>query len=249
MILEFVPLLRTQRALYGIPRGGQRFREYLHQMIDPDTRDLRLPIAAMNPMGKDHLPALLDQLLALDVEHAAARAVRDATTQLTESPGAYQVALLVSDDALGGWTNRPTSDFSHRFEDDDLRKRGWITGILWTGEAPSLEAVRDEVLTCIFRVDHIQRYGPARTLREMMVQEGRAMAAARRTHPALAPDELANARQVIRPHLDSTERPVIVACLFGDDAAASLGYTAQGLGAKAGFALALYDAQTSYVQA
>ena len=249
MILEFVPLLRTQRALYDIPRGGERFREYLHQMIDPDTRDLRLPIAVLNPMGKDHVPAQLDQLLALDAEGAAARAVADVAAQLSQSAGAFKVALVIADDGMGGWTNRTTTDFSHRFENQALLKRGWIPVILWTGALPSLQTVRDGVLTCVFRVDQIQRHGPARTLREMMAQEGRAMAAAGSTRPALAPEELANTRQVIRPHLDSTERPVVVACLFGDDAAVSLGYTARGLSANAGFALALHDAKTSVVPA
>jgi hypothetical protein len=249
MHLEFVPLLRVQRELYDLPRGPERFREYLQTMIDPDTRDLRLPLAAMNPMARDHVPVLLDELLALDVEHTAACAVAEGAVQLTEAPGSFRVALVLADDALGGWTNRTTTDFSHRFEDHALLKRGWITGILWTGDKPSRETVRDEILTCIFRVDHVQRHGSARTLREMLAQEGRVMVAARALGPMLAPEELNYAREVMRPHLDSTDRAVIVACLFGDDAAVALGYKGQGLSANAGLALARHDAQTNAIPA
>ena len=244
MKLEFVPLLRVQRELYDIPRGAERFRAYLHTMIDPATLDLRLPFAALNPMGKDHVPALLDQLVALNAEKTAANAVDAAAARLTDAPGFFKVTLVVSDDAMGAWTHRTTSDFSHRYEGDALRKRGWIAGILWTGDEPSLEAVRLEVLMGIFRVDHVQRNGPAQTLREMMVQEGRVMAAAGRPLPNLTPDEIRAAREVIRPHLDSRERPIIIACLYGDDAALSLGYAARGLGANAGFSVARRDAQT-----
>ncbi len=249
MHLEFVPLLRVQRELYGLPRGPERFREYLQTMIDPDTRDLRLPLAAMNPMAKDHVPALLDDLLGLDVEHTAARAVAEVAAQLTEAPGSFKVALVLADDALGGWTNRTTTDFSHRFEDHALLKRGWITGILWTGDKPSREIVRDEISMCIFRVDHIRRHGSARTLREMLAQEGRVMVAAGALGPTLAPDELNNTREVIRPYLDSTDRAIIVACLFGHNAAVALGYAGQGLSANAGLALARNDAQTNAIPA
>jgi len=34
MELEFVPLLRIQRDLYRLPRGLERFREYLRTMVD-----------------------------------------------------------------------------------------------------------------------------------------------------------------------------------------------------------------------
>jgi len=63
VILNYVPLLQVQRDLYRIPRGGARFKAYLRTMIDPDTSDLRLPLTEMNPMGKEHIPRLIDDLL------------------------------------------------------------------------------------------------------------------------------------------------------------------------------------------
>jgi hypothetical protein len=68
MELEFVPLLRIHRDLYRMPRGMERFRAYLKTMVDAETGDLALPLIAMNPMGKDHVPALLDTLLELQAD-------------------------------------------------------------------------------------------------------------------------------------------------------------------------------------
>ena len=68
MKLEFLPLLNVQRDIYDIPRGGERFQAYLSTMIDPETRDLKLPLVSMNPMGKDHIPALLDAYLSFDAD-------------------------------------------------------------------------------------------------------------------------------------------------------------------------------------
>ncbi len=88
MKLSFLPLLQIQRDLYAMPRGMERFREYIKTMTDAETGDLALPLVAMNPMGKDHIPALIDEYIALgaerlrravaiDVRRAATSAARD----------------------------------------------------------------------------------------------------------------------------------------------------------------------------
>lgn len=56
-------------------------------------------------------------------------------------------------------------------------------------------------------------------------------------------DELAYTRAVITPHLDTKDQPTLIAWLFGDEAAHTLGYTPLGLSERAGFALALHDAR------
>ncbi len=241
MKLEFVPLLKVQRELYGMPRGMERFRAYLATMIDPETRDLKLPLSGMNPMGKDHIPVLLDQYLAMDAEKIASRAVADAASSLTSVQGEFKVALVLSDDAMGGWTNRYTSEFGRRFGTKAYHRRGWLEVGLWTSETPAAETVREQVLATVYRAAHIERHGFAHTLREMLAQEGFAMAQAGCTEPALDTDDLAYTREVIRPYLDTKDYSTIIACLFGDEAARSLGYAPVGLSARAGFALALHD--------
>jgi hypothetical protein len=241
--LEFVPLLQVQRDLYSLPRGWERFRAYLQTMVDPETKDLKLPLVAMNPMGKDHVPALLDQYLAFNTDKLAARVVAEAESSLSNVEGQFKVALVIADDAMGGWTNRFSSELNARFGSKPLHKRGWITGTLWTSEVPSTQAACVEALTAVYRAAHIQQHGFAATLREMMAQEGYAMAMAGCLKPSLDDDELQYTREVIAPNLDSKDYPIIITSLFGDVAAASLGYAPLGLSERAGFALALREAR------
>jgi hypothetical protein len=199
----------------------------------------------MNPMGKEHLPALLDALMAFDAEGVATAAVAEAAPHVADILGEFKIGLAVSDDLKGGWTNRYASEFSLCFESKPILKRGWLSAILWTSETPSIQTTRETVLTTIYRAAYIQQHGLAHTLREMLAQEGYALAMAGCTQPALDADDLAYMREIITPHLDAKDRPTVITCLFGDVAAHALGYPLQGLSPRAGFALALHEAQTN----
>ena len=247
MMLTFVPLLRVQRDLYAMPRGMERFREYIKTLTDPATGDLALPLVAMNPMGKEHVPALIDEYLALGAEEIAEHAVKQAADVWRATASAvaeYRVALVVSDDLKGGWTNRWASEYSHRIEGAAITKRGWLVGILWTSEPASAQSVRDAVLTSIYRAEYLQTHAAPATLGEMLDQEGYAMARAGCTTPQLDDDDLAYTRSVIKPHFGASDRATVIACMFGDRAAAALGYPPQGLSERAGLALALSNART-----
>jgi hypothetical protein len=241
MTLTFVPLLRVQRELYAMPRGMERFREYIRTMTDAETGDLALPLVAMNPMGKDHVPALIDDYLALGAEEIAEEAVNAAAAKAAAD---FKVGLVVSDDLKGGWTNRWASEFSQRIEYAAITKRGWLVGLLWTSEPASGQNVRDAVLTSIYRAEYLQTHAAPTTLGEMLDQEGYAMARAGCTTPQLDDDDLAYTRSVIKPHLGATDRATVIACLFGDPAAKALGYPPQGLSERAGLALGLSNART-----
>ena len=245
MRLSFLPLLHIQRDLYALPRGMERFREYIKTMTDPETGDLALPLVAMNPMGKEHVPALIDQYLALRAETLAQNAIEQWSAAASTAPGnrEFKVSLVVSDDLKGGWTNRWASEYGHRIEGAAITKRGFITALLWTSDPPSADYVREAVLTAIYRVEYLQTHPAPTTLREMLAQEGYAMALAGCTTPALDPDDLEYTRTVIAPHLDAHDRATVIACLFGDPGATALGYPPQGLSDRAGFALALHQAR------
>jgi uncharacterized protein YjaZ len=100
----------------------------------------------------------------------------------------------------------------------------------------------------VYRAAYVQQHGLAQTLREMMAQEGYAMAMAGCSQPALEADDLTYTREIIAPYLDVKDRPTLMACLFGDDAAHALGYPPQGLSPRAGFALALHEARMNIKQ-
>ena len=244
MKIELVPLLQLQRELYNISNGSERFRAYLKTMLNADASDAELlPMVSMNPMGKAHIPAMLDTLLAINAEAVAAQAIADVSDQFQEGADRFKLGLVVADDLMGGWTNRYTSEFGHRFQVEPSLKRKWLMVILWASESPSVQTVREETLTTLYRTAYIRRHGIAHTLQEMLHQEGYAMAMAGCQQPTLTPEDRAYTQEVIAPYLSTQDYPTIMACLFGDPTAHLLGYPPQGLSERAGFALALYQAQ------
>jgi hypothetical protein len=209
-------------------------------MLDPDTLELRLPLVAMNPMAGEHVVERLDALLAIDADRVAAAASAEAAATAGEAPGDYRVALVLADDVRGAWTHRGAAELAHRKGETALVRRGWLTAILWASERPEASDVREEVLTTIHRAAYIARRGPARTLRQLLIQEGNAMRLAGARNPVLEPHAFIRAREVLRPHLDRDDMGAMVAGLFGDLAARELGFDPLGLPPRAGLALALH---------
>ena len=252
MNLDYVPVLQVQRDFHVVPRNMSRFRQYLRTIVDQAGTGLELPpLVLMNPMGKDHVTALLDALLAQDADGVAGRTVAEAAAALMEEPGDCKVALVVVDDLKGGWTNRYTTEFNLRFPSaapgrvPRWLKCSWITAALWSSEAATERAVREAVLTSVYRMAYLQRHGPARTLRDKLAQEGHVMALAGCTGPTLDPDDIDYTRTVLAPYLEADDMRTAIECLFGDAAAATLGFTPHGLSPQAGLALALHDAANS----
>jgi hypothetical protein len=244
MKLTYVPLLPRMRELYAMPRGMERFRAYLATMLAADGQDIDLPpLVLMNPMAKEHVGALLDTLLALDADGLAARALAEAAPALAEVEGDFKAALVVADDLKGGWTSRWANEYKLRFEQGPHLKRFWVSGVLWSSEPASEQAVRESILCAVHRAAYVVRRGPAVTVRDMLAQEGAVLAAAGCTGPVLDEDELAYTRAVVAPCLEERGMRAGIELLFGDDAARSLGMTPRGLGPLAGLALALYDAR------
>jgi hypothetical protein len=241
MTLEYMPLLQVQRDLYAMPRDRTRFDAYLATMTDGATGDLALPLSAMNPMGKEHVPALLDQYLAADTDGQAARAVKACEPSLDQIPGSVRACLVIADDAKGGWTNRYTTEFSHRFESRAMLKRRWVVGLLWTTEPAAAKTAVREVLVSVHRAAWIGLHGNPRSLGNMLAQEACAMSKAGCTEPDLDGDDLVYTRDAIAPLLEASDRATLVACVFGDPAARALGYPPHGLSERAGLALALHD--------
>src|SRR5262249_48444411 len=93
----------------------------------------------------------------------------------------------------------------------------------------------------VYRHAYSQRHGPARTLRQMMLQEGWVLVQAGCEGPSLDADDLDYTREVLAPSLDAADKRTCMECLFGDAAGRTLGFTPRGLSPWAGVALALHD--------
>lgn len=243
MPIEHIPLLQIARDLHDIPRGMERFEAYLDVALNDDQDDVRYaPLISMNPMGREHINARLDQLLALDADAVAARAVEDVIAMLGDtSAQTLQHGLSIMDDVHGGWTNRTSSEAANWAGYDLPLKRAWLTTAWWVSNTPTLEGIRRAVMRTLRRHYSIASEGRATTLQDILRQEGTASAFAG-FQPVYDADELAYTRQVIEPLLGSTDYAVHVAALLGDAAAHELGYAPLGLSDRAGLDLALAQA-------
>lgn len=190
----------------------------------------------------------------MDGDGIGARVAAEVAARLADVPGDFNVGLLVADDLMGGGTNRYHYEFGFRFGADYSHtgdgppnsrwvKDYWLTGVLWSSEAATERAVREAILTAAHRVAYMQRHGPARTLRDMLAQEGQVMARAGCSGPTLDAEDIDYTREVLIPYQGADDMRTCIECLFGDAASRTLGFTPTGLSPWAGLALALYDAR------
>jgi hypothetical protein len=248
MHLTFVPLLAEIREFYSHPRDRKRFLRYLHLTLDMEKARVRLPLLGMNPMAKEHVLELVDNLIAIDADRIAEEAMHEAAAKVEDVPGFFRVALVVIDDLKGGWTNRASDEYRQRTSPPLPERQehfDWIAPPLWSSEPADGATARRETIAAILRVAYVHRHGHARTLAELLAQEGWVMAEAGCESPALDEEELEYTRAAIAPCLESTDMRTVVECLFGDEAARTLGFTPRGLSPRAGLALALADARSA----
>ena len=234
------PLLAEQRGLHDLAPGPARFEHYLARILTLDRNELRVvPLAHINPMAKDHVRILLDDLLAFDAEAIARDAL--AESGLGDSFGEIQASLVVIDDLMGGWTNRAACEYQARFEVDPSGKRFWLTGRLWSSEPASAEVVRRAMSEAVYRAERVMRVGLPNTLGEAINQEGEIMA--RAGHPGVGFEAWELVGNMLGPHLgDALDLRTATEFLFGDPHAESLGFERRGVPEWGGLGFALANA-------
>ncbi len=234
-----MPLLATQRALYALSPGPERFAAYLAQV-----RGGTEPLAALNPMGKAHCAMLLDAYLALDADAVARERLATRAAVVRDRDEALRASLVLVDDAHGGWTHRTTCELAARWEPLAFRRRtDWLTVPLWTSAPAIHESLHTALDLSFFRTVYALRHGAPTHLRALLRQEGWAMVRAGVVFPPRTDADLADTRSILEPHAHTDATPVLVAALFGDAAAAALGYRPLGLAENAGLALAAAEAR------
>jgi hypothetical protein len=250
MRIEFIPLLALQREIYSIPRGVERFRKYL-RTLDETGADVEFPpLVAINPMARDDVPTMLDALIALDADVIATQALGEAAGDLAEhagksaSPLTLRSSLIVVDDFnRSGWSNRFSMECGMRMGCNPQGKRFWITGVIWSSETPpDARAVRESVLTAAYRAVYVLAQGRPRNLRDLLAQKSWTLTRAKCASPAaglytqVGPDEseIEYTREILKDYLDRSEMRILIAAMFGDNAARELGYEPLGLSDWAG---------------
>lgn len=243
MPLEYIPLLTTQREIYDVPLGLERFKNYLKTIVGSSADDIELaPLAAMNPMAKDHAKVYLEKLITLDADTIAQTALAEFKSKIHALDSFdIKASLVVCDDVGGGWTNRYLNEAKYllEFNKTNFLKRPWLAIPYWTSEEISGDKLRKDTLSALYHLAYMFQH-KAVMLKERMVQEGYALIFAGEEQ-WLENDDLEYTRRVIEPYLETTLFPLQFACLYGDEIAKSVGYQPLGLSHRAGFALALAE--------
>jgi len=246
MKLELVPTLHIQREFLAQPRGMERFWEYIG-IITGGGGDIVTPIGSLNPMGREHNAAKVEELITFDAEGAAREALAECEQRLASVPLALRLSLVVNDDLRGSWSNRITGEMAKRLPPDKMDnwlKRGFVEIPCWVSETWSRESIRREVLTMMYRIAYWHTRGRPKTLGEVMGQDGLAMRFAD-VPLTLSAEEIEYSQHVLAPHRASSETAILMAALFGDGAAREFGYEPLGLSPRAGLEVALAEAWKS----
>lgn len=241
MRLRPVPVLHILRDVWSMPRDRARFDAYLAKVKSGPEGEVFAPLIAANPMAREHMIALADRLLAEGADAALAEACVQAERRLGASDLDANVSLTPVDDLGGAWSERTLVDFDMRFDSKrPKRDYGFVTAVVYAGESPTIDTVRERVLAAIYRAAHVKRHGHPETVREMMTQEGRALRFAGISPPRHV--DVAAARDALAPHLDATLHATRFAAIYGDEAAKRVGHRPLGVPENAAFAVALAEA-------
>lgn len=239
MRVEYVPVLHLQRTLHDLPPGRERFDRYIGMIRTSDLSDIELiPLVVANPMAKDHVAILLDQLLAFDADGIAAKTTDDLNRQFSNVECYCRASLVVIDDLHGGWTNRAAVDHNLRRIDHPSARRFWSIGAIWSSQETRKELVVKAITTALLRTAFVAVHGPASTLRDVLIQESFVLSFSDNSIPDVPEDDLDYTQGLLNRDLESTDLRTHIELLMGDPFAATLGLSARGLPAWAGLAWA-----------
>lgn len=169
---EILPIIDIMIDLYEQPRTLERFQEYLKTLQGGTGGDLAIPISGFNPMAKEHLLDKLKELKELDAEKIIEETLKQVNNKaLLKISQHFKVALNLSDDLKGGWTNRYTSDYDSKFKMSGLLNRGFCTPIFWASESFTPIKIRERTLEYTFRAVYWLNNPKLKTLKEHLDQE------------------------------------------------------------------------------
>jgi hypothetical protein len=228
MTFELLPVIDIMLDLYEKPRNLDRFKEYL-ALLQGDTKgDLAVPLGGFNPMGKEHVAVKLQELRRLDAERLMQQTLLSLNNTLaaTHPDRAIKVALNLSDDVAGGWTNRYTSDYQNKFQIQALVKRNFCTPVFWTSEEYSETLMQQRTQEQVYRTLWVLDNGKPVTLEAHVLQEAFVAKKCNDQPGAAVSAELTS---FYDQHRSTEDYSIIFCFMYGDEAAASLGYPTFGI--------------------
>ena len=212
------PVLDLMLEFYEHPRERERFDLYIKMLQGNSKGDMELPIGGYNPMAKAHLSEKLMELKSLNAEGIIADSLTDISCQKD-----FEVVINVADDLLGGWTNRFTTDYQSKFQLNPLIERGFCTPYFWSSEVYSHELIRERAVSQAYRTIYFSEHGKPETLEQHIEQENWVKS---KIGISIAVDP--RIELLYNSIKQTTDYSTIIAFLYGDEAAESLGFKALG---------------------
>jgi hypothetical protein len=223
MKFQVIPVIDLMLELYQKPVAPARFQDYLTLLQGESKGDLVLPLGGFNPMAKEYAVSKLRELKALGAEAIASEVSVELNQILShqDTDKTIGIAVTLSDDLKGGWTNRYTSDYDSKFKINALLSRNFCTPIFWTGEFFSSAMIRQRILEYAWRAVYRQSHKAPVSLREHLEQE---IFVARQVPDSTLAENGTNASvaQLYHRHMDSDDYHTVFNFLYGSKASASL---------------------------
>jgi hypothetical protein len=245
MKFELLPTITQMSELYRKPLSVERFREYL-KILQGDTKDdLVMPVGGFNPMAKEHALVKLEELEKCGAEEIVADVLHGLNKKDLngKSDDVFKVAINLSDDLKGGWTNRFTNDYDSKFKISALVRRKFCTPVFWTSEAYSEELIRVRTQHYCYRTLYWLQHSKPETLQDHVEMEKFVVAESGTAEIKQAID-LNAVSAFYNQHKESRQYDVIFNFLYGDAACKSLEFPSHGVKEPmAGFAFAAALAQ------
>jgi hypothetical protein len=227
MPFQILPTLDIMLDLYEKPRTIERFQEYIKMLQEDSKGDLIMPISGFNPMAKEHILLKIKELKALKPEEIMTETLLELNKTLVgeQEGGVFKVALNLSDDLMGGWTNRFTSDYDSKFRINALVNRKFCTPIFWTSEIFTSELIKTRTLEYAYRTLYWLQNPKPKTLKHNIEQEKFVAKKVKTSKPEI---DFVTIDNFYKKHQDSEDYYLIFNFLYGDNASQSLGFPIEG---------------------
>ncbi len=230
MTFELLPIIDTMLDLYETPRSFERFQTYLKTLQGDTKSDLALPIGGFNPMAKGHIIDKLTELKDLHAEQIMAETLVELSKKLPQQMHKhhFKVALNVSDDLYGGWTNRFTSDYDSKFRFGGLFNKKFCTPIFWTSEHFTETEIKKKAAEYALRTVYWFTNSKPITLQEHLLQEVFVAEQSGFGSKWQAKDT-AGIASFYNQHQQTEDYSIILNFFYGDEASKSLGLPIFGI--------------------
>lgn len=241
--VHIAPTLRKMADVYALTREGgpksPRFAAYVSQTEN------NWGMVPYNPMAGDAALETVNALIAMDAETLAERTAQQIVNECHYTD---ELTLAISVRSKGLWTDRVATEVDERVTGKTrVAHRGVVS--IWSREENSSQDVLRESAAEAVRVMWHAQHGVADTLNRVLACEGLAYAIAEPVGglgpyaTELTPEETVAVIEAFEVLGDTTQPGEIAGVIYGDEAAAQIGWTPLGISKYAGYRWAITRAR------